>query len=57
MNILFTSRERGGWKDCSSSPNDWKGRQLSEATGCPAVHKVKASVADHSVSREKLEGG
>ena len=47
MNILFTSRESGGWKACSFSLNSWKGRQLYEATGCPAVHKVEACVADH----------
>lgn len=57
MNILFTSRERGGWKDHSSSLNGLKGRQLYEATGCLAVHKVEAYVADPSVSREKFEGG
>ena len=36
---------------------EWFERQaVSEATGCPGVHKVEAYVADHSVSREKFEG-
>lgn len=55
MNILYLTGK--GWVErLQLQPARLRGGQLYEDTRCPEVRKVEAYVADHSVSRENLEG-